>query len=76
VPVGTIDAAIAALLDELRLAPPETLSLAKSLLSHDTLPAIVRMEGVYQQAAAASINYQAQIAEVHRTLNASAQKPE
>jgi 2-(1,2-epoxy-1,2-dihydrophenyl)acetyl-CoA isomerase len=75
VPVGTIDAAIEALLDELRLAPPETLSLAKSLIGHDILPAIVRMEGVYQKAAAASINYQAQIAEVQRTLKTSAQKP-
>lgn len=74
VPAGSIATAIASLLDEFRLAPPETLSLVKNLLRRDDFSAVVRMEGVYQQAAAANGNYLTQIAELHRTLKTSAPK--
>lgn len=72
VPVGSVETSITSLLDELRIAPKETLSLAKNLLRRDDFSATVRMEGVYQQAAAANGNYLTQIAELHRMLRASA----
>lgn len=72
VPAGSIETAITSLLDELRIAPKETLSLVKNLLRRDDFSATVRMEGVYQQAAAANGKYLTQIAELHRVLKASA----
>lgn len=72
--VGEVTGAVEGLLAELRAAPPRTLALAKNLiegLAQPDLGAAVRLEGVYQLAAAHGGAYLQSITDVLGGLNGS-----